>query len=244
MPMLTASTLLSIWEHGLLKRPIQSILDLLSTAYPDLSLDQLMDIPIGQRDTQLLSIREVLFGPHLNCLTLCPKCGEQLETTFDIDQVRVAKRPFVTSETHSISSGGYDIQFRLPNSSDMQMIENLADAKQARRTLFERCVQDATQKGAPIPVSELLEETMNAIAAQMAEIDPQADVQISLNCPACSQQWFAAFDIASFLWIEINSWATRILEDVHRLASAYGWSEADILALSPVRRQLYLEMIG
>jgi hypothetical protein len=78
----------------------------------------------------------------------------------------------------------------------------------------------------------------------MAEIDPQADIQIALTCPACLHQWSAAFDIASHLWIEVNSWAMRILDEVHRLASAYGWSEADILELSPMRRQLYLGMIG
>jgi hypothetical protein len=31
---------------------------------------------------------------------------------------------------------------------------------------------------------------------------------------------------------------------VHLLASAYGWSEGDILSMSPVRRQFYLEISG
>jgi hypothetical protein len=78
----------------------------------------------------------------------------------------------------------------------------------------------------------------------MAEIDPQSDMQIALTCPACSQQWSAPFDIVSYLWIEINAWAVRLLHDIHRLATAYGWREADILALSPMRRQFYLELIG
>ena len=32
--------------------------------------------------------------------------------------------------------------------------------------------------------------------------------------------------------------------EVHALASAYHWHERDILALSPVRRQAYLELLG
>jgi hypothetical protein len=32
--------------------------------------------------------------------------------------------------------------------------------------------------------------------------------------------------------------------DVHALASAYGWSEREILALSDTRRRLYLEMVS
>ena len=48
----------------------------------------------------------------------------------------------------------------------------------------------------------------------------------------------------SFLWTEIEAWAWRMLSDVHTLARAYGWGERDILALSPTRRQFYLEMGG
>jgi hypothetical protein len=53
-----------------------------------------------------------------------------------------------------------------------------------------------------------------------------------------------AFDIASYFWDEINAWANRILREVHILASRYGWSERDILALSPWRRQFYLDMVN
>ena len=37
--------------------------------------------------------------------------------------------------------------------------------------------------------------------------------------------------------------AKRLLMDVHLLARAYGWSEAEVLALSPARRRFYLEMV-
>jgi hypothetical protein len=78
----------------------------------------------------------------------------------------------------------------------------------------------------------------------MAEADPQADVQLALSCPDCGHSWLAAFDIVSYFWSEVNSWAQRLLGEVHTLASFYGWSERDILAMSPVRRHIYLDMIG
>jgi hypothetical protein len=31
---------------------------------------------------------------------------------------------------------------------------------------------------------------------------------------------------------------------VHSLASAYGWSEAEIVRMSPMRRQRYLELVS
>jgi hypothetical protein len=78
----------------------------------------------------------------------------------------------------------------------------------------------------------------------MAEADPQANVQLAITCPVCSKHWQAGFDIVSFFWNEIDAWAHRLLQEVHTLASAYGWREADILAMSPWRRQCYLAMIG
>lgn len=48
----------------------------------------------------------------------------------------------------------------------------------------------------------------------------------------------------SFFWDEINHWAKRLIHDVHILAVAYGWSEEKILALSPWRRQAYLDLVN
>ena len=42
----------------------------------------------------------------------------------------------------------------------------------------------------------------------------------------------------------MNHWAGRMLLDIHALARAYGWSESDILALPPRRRQAYLELVA
>jgi hypothetical protein len=47
-----------------------------------------------------------------------------------------------------------------------------------------------------------------------------------------------------FLWNELDDWAARILSQVHILASNYGWSESEIVALSPQRRQYYQDLIG
>ncbi len=78
----------------------------------------------------------------------------------------------------------------------------------------------------------------------MAQADPLAETRLALECPSCAHAWEESFDIAGFLWEEIEARARRIVFDVHALASAYGWTEAQILALSAVsrRRALYLEM--
>jgi hypothetical protein len=111
------------------------------------------------------------------------------------------------------------------------------------RHVFEACVLGARRNDEAVSLDALPAELCTMVSEKMAETDPQGNVQLPLTCPDCGHRWDAPLDIASYLWAEIDAWATRVLRDVHALASAYGWREADILLLSPSRRQAYLEMI-
>jgi hypothetical protein len=62
-----------------------------------------------------------------------------------------------------------------------------------------------------------------------------------MDCPTCGHGWSAAFDIADFFWRELKGRAKRLLDEVQELAVHYGWSEAEVLTMSPVRRRHYLE---
>jgi hypothetical protein len=90
--------------------------------------------------------------------------------------------------------------------------------------------------GLPQQVFERLDE-------QMALADPQANIMMNLSCPACAHEWETQFDIVGYLWTEIDNWARHVLQDIAALAFAFGWSESQILALSPQRRRLYLDII-
>jgi hypothetical protein len=94
-----------------------------------------------------------------------------------------------------------------------------------------------------VPVDELPEEIIEKLANRLGAIDSQADTLVELHCVACSHRWQLMLDIVSFLWIEINVLAKRLLREVHRLAWAHGWRETDILAMSAAKRQFYLDMV-
>ncbi|MFB8790726.1 MAG: hypothetical protein U7123_18200 [Potamolinea sp.] len=242
MRALLACEMLEVWERGQTLQPFQRALTLLSAACPQTPLDVLAQISIGQRDACLLTLREWAFGSKLVSMATCPHCGDRLELSFNVADIRVSSKAELESETLSLSVADYDVCFRLPNSLDIAAITNHKDVTASQQMLFERCLIKAHHQGEEQLAKDLPVEIVEAIANVMAETDPQADIQIGLVCPVCSHQWQATFDIVSFFWSEINSWAYRILRDVHTLASAYGWSEAEILALTPWRRQFYLEM--
>jgi hypothetical protein len=215
---------------------------LLAAACPDTPREALATLSIGRRDASLLTLREWMFGPSMSSVAVCPQCGQKVELCFDVSDLR-AENPPGTHEI-AVAAAGYELQIRLPNSTDLSAIAAEPGADRQRRLLFERCLIVARRDGQPAPPRELPPETIDAVAERLAEADPQADVQIAISCPFCGNGWQSAFDIVTFLWSEIEAWACRILRDVHTLASAYGWCERDILALSPARRQFYLEMVG
>jgi hypothetical protein len=73
--------------------------------------------------------------------------------------------------------------------------------------------------------------------------DPLAEIVLEFECPECKECFTETLDLASFLFSELDGRVRRLLLDVHTLAGFYGWSEAEILALSPARRNFYLQQV-
>lgn len=234
----SAASLLDLWEAGRGRAPVEQALLLLSAAFPGRTQGELAQLSIGQRDALLLRLREQTFGSRLTGLAACPNCGERLETSFLVSELLESiPAPDEGGAPLTLETLGYKISFRLPTSQDLQ---NAPD----REALLAACVLEAARAEAAIPPASLSEAVTQALVARMEQADPLASVTMPLTCPACNHAWQSLFDIASFFWSEIGAWAARILREIHLLASAYGWSEAEILALSAWRRQRYLELVS
>jgi hypothetical protein len=67
---------------------------------------------------------------------------------------------------------------------------------------------------------------------------------VQLQCAACRNRSLMDMDVAKFLLREIAGAARRLMTEIHELATAYGWSERSIAAMSGARRAAYLEMIS
>lgn len=238
---LSAWDLLALWEQGYGCTAAQKGLLLATAAWPGMPEEQLAALRVGERDGRLLTLREHLFGAHFEGVVHCPECGERLELGFQAADIRVVEEKGV-ADSFTIDSDGYQVQFRLPTAQDLLAIDADQSNADNQRKLLERCLLDVQHNGETGTTVHLPPHIIEAIAAQMAAADSQADIQLNLNCPACAHEWPATFDIVSFLWQELHSWAIRTLREVHELGTAYGWSERNILSISPWRRQLYLQM--
>ncbi|PYX00263.1 MAG: phage baseplate protein [Acidobacteria bacterium] len=241
---LSVSELLAVWERGWSARPFERALALLSAATPECSPATLAGVSLGRRDASLLQLREWVFGPDLALVATCPHCGQSLEMAVPAGSLRSSpsyRSDAAAGREIEVAAGDHEIRCRPPNSEDLLACVGLESAARRGR-LFERCVLEARRQGQAVPAEQLPENVAELVVRRIAASDPQADVRIDLGCPDCRHQWTEVFDIVSFFWTEIDAWARRTLHDVHALASAYGWRESDVLALSPGRRQIYLTM--
>jgi hypothetical protein len=242
MPGLTAADVIDVWDRCHAATPVRRALALLAAGSPQDDEPALAALAVGTRDTRLLDLREGTFGPRLACQPVCPGCGETLESTFEVADIRI--EPDRPQGPFHLDLDGYSLDVRLPDSTDLLAIERTANPDTARAILLDRCAQRCTHAGAPIDWRRAPERVIAAATDRMQELDPQANTRVGFVCPACGNQWVETFDIVSFFWTEIAACARRLLLEVHTIASAYGWREAEILAMSAFRRQAYLEMVG
>lgn len=193
------------------------------------SIDDALSLTIGERDARLVALRQITFGRELTGVADCPQCHERCELTLDSSALDLAPSVIDAIE---VEIDGTRLRARLPNGHDVAAVLGTSDP---RRALLARCIVDATQ--------ELPDDVVDAIETAMEHADPRADLRLALTCPACAHAWTIALDIVSFLGAEIRTAASRLIDEVHLLARAYGWREADILAMSAYRRQMYLERV-
>ncbi|MFF7546429.1 hypothetical protein ACFZCU_22775 [Streptomyces canus] len=238
---LTEANVLEVWEGGLDSTPAARALLIASMAMASRGEQDVADLPLSAVNTLLLDLRCGVFGDALPCTTDCPACGDSLDVTVATEELRPAAAGGRTGgtvavpATATLTTDGFTITYRALTGRDVQAIDPTAPG--ARRTLVRRCVLSVSP-----PVDDLPDEVLDALAPRLAELDPGADTVLTLDCPQCEHRWEAALDIADHVWTDVSGCARRVLHDVHALARAYGWSEADVLSVSPARRQFYLEV--
>ena len=180
------------------------------------------DLPLGACDRLLLRLREQCFGARLDGLARCPQCGTELDVGMDVDELRADR----ADGSRTVEIAGRTITLRALTSRD------IGSCGGDRDRLLARSLVDEPTPHAP--------DLLDAVEARLDELDPQAAWTIDLDCPSCGAAWAAPVDVTEFVWNEVDRFARRLLQDIHTLATAYGWRESDVLAISPARRRFYL----
>jgi hypothetical protein len=234
MTSIEPGSVLELWDRALPLTPAERAVALAAAARPPAPAAEIAELPLGRRDARLLRLRSAWAAPALESIATCPSCGEQVE--FAPDAGVILAEAAGASAPEPLEVDGTVVTWRLPNSTDMAAAARASGPAGAERILLDRCVT-VSPAG-----SELSPEARAAVARAMAAADPVADVLVDLTCPACEVPFTAELDVAGIVWTEVVAHARELLREVDVLARAYGWTEAEVLGMSPQRRSAYLEM--
>ncbi len=225
--------ILAVWQEGAGAPAVVRAVAVASRAssHPE----AVSDWSIGRRDALLLDVHAAVFGGGIELVTACPACDEALELTVAVDDVRSPHGDAGAEHELVDEMSGVRVVFRLPSSADLLAVAPIDDIVAARQALAEHCV---------IGDAALPEGVVAALAARVAELDPQADIQLALVCAECGHGWTVPFDVADHVWRRIDTRARTLVAEVAALASAFGWTEAEILGIPADRRRLYLDLVG
>jgi hypothetical protein len=211
------------------------------TALTDLSADQALHWPLSVCDAHLLELYRSRYGRELRAVSACPECGELLELGFAVDDLLAALSTPDRSEL-MLDVDGYELELRLPTVADLGRAQRAADLERAQQTIAAGCVCACVHQGAAVSAADLPAPVLERVEQQLGRFDLGAD-GIELSCPACAARWSATLDVATLVLAELDAEGQRLLADIHILARAYGWSEAEIVDLPPGRRRKYVEMV-
>lgn len=232
MKALAPHDVLQLWERGSRLYPLDQALLALRVAFPDVGIETIADWPLGGRNRALLELHAACFGSRLQAWVECAHCAEKLEFDVDARDLLGGSDAAAPPDT-SIRTNGHT--FRLPSSRDLARAMQEADANQAAIRVLRTCCLDGTP-------GAWTEQDVAAIGEVLAAADPAAELRLTLCCPMCAGTQEEVLDPVAFVWAELRALAKRLLHDIHTLASAYGWSEPEILRLSEFRRSQYVEM--
>jgi hypothetical protein len=86
-------------------------------------------------------------------------------------------------------------------------------------------------------------EDNQALAEAISARDPLVDFSVACACPICGVSQAVTVDLEAIVLGRLDARQRALVGEVHRLASRYGWTEAEVLALPPSRRARYLALI-
>jgi hypothetical protein len=227
--------LLALWEQALAMPP--------AARESLLAHDEHLHAPatLGAQRRRLVERLQRRVGARLALKSRCPACGE--EAAFDValpDLLETLDADAPDAGEHRLDHDGWQLRFRLPAPRDLQAPDPDVDAFVQR--LLQHCVTEVREHGQPRGLQAVPPPVLEALSERMEALDPAARIAFAVRCPACGHRWPAPFDAGRALWSLMQGDAEQLLLDIDALAQRYGWSEDQILALAPTRRQAYLQL--
>jgi hypothetical protein len=232
--LLRDAALLAAWEEGgtVPSSAVGAVLLRHAGVVDD--LDTYLDLPLPTTSALVARVYSSRFGDTVEGVLTCGSCAEPLEVSLPLDAFGdIPDRP--DTATVPLPQAGGALVVRCPTTRDLLAVAAVPDPAPA---LLARCLTDAD--GTAIDPGSLDPDTIEAVDAAAEDLAGRAAVLVRSTCPNCGSEVSADVDLPRLLWQRVSDEVPAVLAEVAELASAFGWSETDILAMSAPRRAAYL----
>ncbi|MGV8845344.1 hypothetical protein [Tessaracoccus sp.] len=231
--------LLDAWEQAVQVPPPARAAVLVHMAGLVSTLDEALDLDVGACAALAMRVHRDSFGSGVDAVVACPLCGELLEARLPAEPRRGPDQLSVEAVApRERAVPGWVV--RAPTTRDLLIAAR--NPESASATLRSRCARPAPD-AAPSPATgEISPEVVAAIDAAAEDLAGVGALLAVVTCPACAAKVDVALDAGALLWERVAAAVPDVLADVATLARAFGWGEAEVLALPAVRRRAYLEL--
>jgi len=192
-------------------------------------------LPVADRDRLLAAVQRDVFGDRIEADAPCRACNRLFAVAFSLAALIDGQRTQRPEGVDGPDDAGHyrlgEVTFRLPASADLDAAFGLPEG-QRRAGLVARCILEGADAARE-----------DEIEAAMAALGPTLDTDIDTTCPHCATRQSVRFAIDRYLLRSLANERRFLLHETHRIARAYGWSHAAIMALPRRDRQEYVRLI-
>jgi len=195
-------------------------------------------LPLGDLDVLVAARRREARGDAFVAEGNCGNCGEAMDVQFSITAYVAHHAPRRPRGALAAADGWWQLTpalaVRVPTVADVLAA---ADEDDPRGALLRRCTRGAN--GAPVREARLI----TVAERGMAMLAPTLRGEVDGSCPGCSATVLLEVDLRELCMNELRFLADGVYDEVHLLASNYGWSQSDILDMPSARRARYADLI-
>ncbi|MEO8148095.1 MAG: hypothetical protein ABI723_10680 [Bacteroidia bacterium] len=216
----------------------KSLLNLLQSLITPVSNEKTVNnlnaeqIVTADRDRILAALYISLYGSKVESTISCESCKQLFDLDFSLNDL---VSHYESASTHNLEDGSFELEpgvrFRFPTGEDEMMINGFSQGE-AEKVLLQRCLLE----GDPETEKEKVE-------LKMAEMAPVLNIEMEAHCPECNYTQQVRFDLQSFFLMKLKQERPRLINEIHRIASHYHWSQQVILDLPRSLRKQFVTLI-
>jgi hypothetical protein len=187
-----------------------------------------LDLSVSDRDALLAAVLQRTYGDRVESTVRCRRCGNRFDLSFSLAELlRAAGFEGDGSQAEGRTESG--VPFRAPTGRDELEIEALPGDRAAE--LRRRIAPTAR------------EEDAAELDSALGQTAPVLDIDLDARCPECSRHQQFHFNAQTYLLESLAQERPQLWWEVHRIASAYGWSLESILNLRRSERRRLVSFI-